>query len=89
MPAGISGTFEYNGDVYDRSTIARLASNYESLLGHVVADAGAPLSRLCEHLRRSDQEFGVRQAGEYNLRARSTLLATKRKTIAVAGPQDD
>jgi non-ribosomal peptide synthetase component F len=88
MPSGISGTFEYNVAVYDRSTIARLASNYESLLGHVMADAAAPLSRLCEQLRRSDQEFGVRQAEEYNLRARKTLLATKRKAIAVAGPQD-
>lgn len=89
MPAGISGTFEYNGDVYDRSTIARLASSYQSLLGHVMADAAAPLSRLCEQLRRSDREFGVRQADEYNLSARRTLLATKRKIIAVAGPQDD
>ncbi len=89
LPAGISGTFEYSGDVYDRSTIARLASNYESLLGHVAADSAAPLSRLCGQLRQSDQEFGQRQAEEYNVRARRTLLATKRKIIAVAGPQDD
>jgi hypothetical protein len=89
MPAGISGTFEYNGDVYDRSTIARLASNYEGLLGHAVADASAPLSRLCEQVRRTDQEFGVRQADEYNLRARKTLLAAKRKIITVAGPLDE
>ena len=89
MPTGFSGTFEYSSDVYDRSTIARLVSNYESLLGHVTADVAAPLSRLCEQLRRSDQEFVGRQADEYNLRARKTLMATKRKIIAVAGPQDD
>jgi hypothetical protein len=88
MPTGFSGTFEYSSDVYDRSTVARLASNYESLLGHATADPEAPLSRLCEQLRRSDQEFVGRQADEYNLRARKTLMAAKRKIIAVAGPQD-
>jgi non-ribosomal peptide synthetase component F len=89
MPDRITGTFEYNSDVYDRSTMARLASNYESLLEHVTADPAAPLSRLCAQLRQSDHEFGQRQAEEYNVRARRTLLATKRKIIAVAGPQDD
>lgn len=89
LPAGITGTFEYSDDVYDRSTVGRLVNNYESQLKHAVAHPDAPLAGLREQLRQSDQEFCARQAADYNLRARKTLMATRRKIIAVAGPQDD
>ncbi len=32
VPEGISGTFEYNADLFDSETIARLAANFEQLL---------------------------------------------------------
>ena len=41
---GLDAMFEYDTDLFDESSIERLASHYEHLLGEIVADPGLPLS---------------------------------------------
>ncbi|MGE5755363.1 MAG: non-ribosomal peptide synthetase, partial [Planctomycetaceae bacterium] len=45
-PAGLIGNFEYNTDLFDEATIARMARHYQTLLEGIVADPDQPLSRL-------------------------------------------
>ncbi|RKG80159.1 amino acid adenylation domain-containing protein [Corallococcus exercitus] len=44
-PEGIAGSFEYNTDLFDRTTIARLGDHLRLLLETVVADPSARLAR--------------------------------------------
>jgi non-ribosomal peptide synthetase component F len=39
-PAGLRGAFQYATDLFDRGTIERLASNFDTLLEGIVADPG-------------------------------------------------
>ena len=43
---GLSILFEYNTDLFDRSTIERMLDHFETLLGGIVARPDAPLSQL-------------------------------------------
>lgn len=43
---GLEGCFEYNTDLYHPSTVARLASVFQSLLEAIVADARRPVGQL-------------------------------------------
>ena len=45
-PEGLRGWFEYNSDVFERSTIARLAEHMQTLLAGIIADPAQPLSSL-------------------------------------------
>jgi aspartate racemase len=44
--AGLSGTLEYNTDLFDAATMARLADHWQTLLAGVVSDPGQRLSDL-------------------------------------------
>ncbi|HKH43825.1 MAG TPA: amino acid adenylation domain-containing protein, partial [Thermoanaerobaculia bacterium] len=43
---GIGGAFEYNADLFDETTIQRLAGRFHTLLKGIAADPGRPLSEL-------------------------------------------
>ncbi|MEU6127477.1 amino acid adenylation domain-containing protein, partial [Streptomyces sp. NPDC047123] len=45
-PAGIAGTLEYNGDLFDHGTAAALAARLERVLRALLADPDAPVSRI-------------------------------------------
>ncbi len=45
-PEGLRGYFEYNTDLFDATTIARMAGHFQILLEGVVADPGQHLSAL-------------------------------------------
>jgi amino acid adenylation domain-containing protein len=45
-PNGIVGVMEYNTDIFDRATIARMQRHYENLLRAALADPQEKLSRL-------------------------------------------
>ncbi|MFF3640054.1 non-ribosomal peptide synthase/polyketide synthase [Streptomyces sp. NPDC002564] len=45
-PAGIAGTLEYNGDLFDHGTAAALAARLERFLRALLADPDAPVSRI-------------------------------------------
>ncbi|QGM46682.1 non-ribosomal peptide synthetase [Methylocystis heyeri] len=42
-PDRLKARFEYDADLFDRSTIARLASNFESYLGNLLDDPAQPI----------------------------------------------
>jgi amino acid adenylation domain-containing protein len=46
MEDGLSGTIEYNTDLFDEGTIGRLADHFEQLLGSIAANPDERLSRL-------------------------------------------
>jgi amino acid adenylation domain-containing protein/non-ribosomal peptide synthase protein (TIGR01720 family) len=43
---GLSGYFEFSTDLFDESTIVRMADHFRTLLGGVIADPGVRISRL-------------------------------------------
>jgi amino acid adenylation domain-containing protein len=45
-PAGIKGGFQYCSDLYERSTIERIARHFTSLIEAIAANPNAPLSEL-------------------------------------------
>ena len=45
-PSGLTGNFEYNTDLFEAETIARLAEHFETLLEGIVADPRQKLSDL-------------------------------------------
>lgn len=45
-PDGISGTLEYNTDLFGRETAERMVDHYRNLLGAMIAQPEAPLERL-------------------------------------------
>ncbi|MCZ6821122.1 MAG: condensation domain-containing protein [Calditrichaeota bacterium] len=46
IPEGISGTFEYNADLFDASTIARMIALFEILLKRIIGQPDARLEEL-------------------------------------------
>ncbi|HMG22341.1 MAG TPA: amino acid adenylation domain-containing protein, partial [Kofleriaceae bacterium] len=45
-PAGLVTTWEYNTDLFDGSTIARMAAHYASLLERMIAEPDRPIAQL-------------------------------------------
>ncbi len=45
-PTGLEGTFEYNTDLFDAATMARMAGHLRAVLEAVVADANRPVREL-------------------------------------------
>jgi amino acid adenylation domain-containing protein len=45
-PAGLAGVFEYATDLFDRTTIERIASHFRTLLQGIVADPDCPIEQL-------------------------------------------
>jgi amino acid adenylation domain-containing protein len=43
---GIEGTLEYNADLFDAATVARMVAHFERLLAHVAGDPSQPLSAI-------------------------------------------
>ncbi|MDB6024686.1 MAG: amino acid adenylation enzyme/thioester reductase family protein [Verrucomicrobiales bacterium] len=43
---GLSGIFEYNTDLFDKETIGRMASHFQSLIAAAAADPSRPISEL-------------------------------------------
>ncbi len=43
---GLAGTLQYNADLFDAATIARMAGHFETLLAAIATDPALPVSRL-------------------------------------------
>jgi len=52
----LTGTFEYNADLFDAATITRMASHFETLLESIAARPDARLSELCETLIEDEKK---------------------------------
>lgn len=62
MPEGLHGIFEYNTDLFDATTIDRMATHFRQLLEGVVADANRRLSDL--PMLGNDEQSQVLSFGE-------------------------
>jgi acyl carrier protein len=78
----VASSWQYNPDLFDENTIARLASSYEALLQSAVSNPKARVSSLCELLaeadrtRRGSEQVKVQKAGLEKLKA------IRRKAVA-------
>jgi amino acid adenylation domain-containing protein/FkbM family methyltransferase len=73
---GLLVTFKYNADLFDASTIERMAGLFERVLRRVAVEPEARLSDLDEMLAETDRESRASQAQEH-----ASVLEQKLKTI--------
>jgi len=67
----LTGTIEYNADLFDAPTIIQMASHFETLLKSIVARPDARLNELCEMLVEDEKKQRIvekKEREESNLR---------------------
>jgi len=80
----VVGWWQYNPDLFDESTISRLATSYELILQAAISNPKARVSSLCELLaeadktRRGSDQVKVQKAGLEKLKK------IRRKAVADA-----
>src|SRR3712207_7577210 len=62
-PQGLTGTLEYNADLYEQATVERMAGHLRVLLEAVTASPGTPLAAL--PLLRSEEHTSELQSRQY------------------------
>lgn len=79
-PEVISGGFEYKTDLFEASTIARMAEHFEILLDAVVTHPEVRLNKLREILNQVDKQQHLTMAQVYQNTVRQKLLNIKHKS---------
>ncbi len=79
MPAGICGTMEYARDLYDASTMERMARRYEALLTAVVERPESRLSDLVAGLQRAELDRAASAEQSYEHSMKSKLKSIRRR----------
>ncbi|HEX5735288.1 MAG TPA: condensation domain-containing protein [Blastocatellia bacterium] len=79
IPEGLFGSFFYNTDLFEASTIARMAEDYETLLRTVAARPGARLGELQEMLSQENQRKRALRLNELKRSNLQRLKAVRRK----------
>jgi len=80
-PDGLAGSITYAVDLFDGSTVARMASHFETLLRAAVAAPGARLSELTEILAREEREERARREEELRKQRGNKLKNVERRMI--------
>lgn len=57
----VAATFQYNSDLFEASTVARIADDYAALLAAVLADPGQPVATLPASLGEARRSASARQ----------------------------
>ncbi|HJX29382.1 MAG TPA: condensation domain-containing protein, partial [Thermoanaerobaculia bacterium] len=57
----VAATFQYNSDLFEAVTVARIADDYAALLGAVLADPGQPVAALPASLGEARRSASARQ----------------------------
>jgi non-ribosomal peptide synthetase component F len=81
---GIAGGFEYNSDLFEPSTMARLARHYETILKQVSADPDTKLSELKTMLDESESQSQATKITEQKRVMREKLKSAQRKVTAIS-----
>lgn len=79
---GISGIWLYNPDLFDASTIARMAGLYQLVLEKATANPALRLGQLSELLAEEDHLHRASQHREFQELSLQKLKSVKRKTIS-------
>lgn len=77
---GINGCFEYKTDLFESSTIVRMAEQLETLLRCVITQPDIQLNQLVEKLKESDYQKQLNQEKEYKNTVRQKLMKIKQKS---------
>jgi non-ribosomal peptide synthetase component F len=80
-PAGLKGSFEYRTDLFERSSVARLAVCFETLLQTIVAQPEASLNALMETLLEADEGRQKLKQKELEQAGLSKLKQARRKVV--------
>jgi amino acid adenylation domain-containing protein/FkbH-like protein len=78
---GVSGIWLYNPDLFDLSTISRMAALYQSVLEKATASPGMRLSELLDLLADEEQQYHASQHKQVQELSLQKLKSVKRKTI--------
>jgi amino acid adenylation domain-containing protein len=78
---GVSGVWLYNPDLFDGTTIARMAGLYQLLLEKATANPAMRLSQLLEVLAEEDQQLRASQHKEFQQLSLQKLKSAKRKAV--------
>jgi len=77
----------YSTELFDRTTILRLAGNYETLLEYALGKPSTRLSEL-EIYREEDKKRLEKEKNERRRSQRSRLLAAEPKTVGPPAPEE-
>jgi non-ribosomal peptide synthetase component F len=78
-PGGLGGWIEYNRDLFEEATIARMAGHYEALLARTVAEPEVRLGELRELLDEKDRQEGATKRQEYRKTVQEKLQHIRRR----------
>jgi non-ribosomal peptide synthetase component F len=81
-PAGLTGSFEYKTDLFEATTIARWARDFETLLQNLVAQPNPRLNTLVETLMAADQQYQLSTESELKQVSLHKLKQVKRRAIS-------
>jgi amino acid adenylation domain-containing protein len=84
-PQGLKGFFEYKTDLFDPTTIARMAVIFETLLATVIEQPDLKLSQLVEILDEAEQKQQILKNQEFKQARRQKLGNVGRKAITGIG----
>jgi amino acid adenylation domain-containing protein len=78
---GVSGIWLYNPDLFDATTIVRMAGLYQAVLEKVTANPAMRLSELLASLAEEGQQHRASQHKEFQEAGLQKLKSIKRKTV--------
>jgi amino acid adenylation domain-containing protein len=84
----VVGRWVYNPDLFDASTIARMATVYETLLRAVSLESNVPLSRICGTLSEAEQRLREAEQKSFHETSLRKLKGARRK-VAMAPTNAD
>ena len=82
IPEGLSGCFEYNTDLFEATTIARMVGHFQTLLGKIVAEPDIKLDALAESFAKAEKEQQTIKAKEFEASNLQMLKNIKRKRLS-------
>jgi non-ribosomal peptide synthetase component F len=80
-PQGIKGSFEYSPDLFNKSTIQRMAEDYETLLKLVVSKPEARLDELLDHIDEKDRRQRQLRRETHERSSKEKLRNMKRRVV--------
>ncbi|MBW4625289.1 MAG: AMP-binding protein [Brasilonema octagenarum HA4186-MV1] len=80
-PEGLNGSFEYKTDLFDATTITRMANHFEILLHHIVTQPEIKLNELTAILAEADKKQQQVQQKELESISLQKLRLSKRTAI--------
>ncbi|NIV00718.1 MAG: condensation protein [Phycisphaerae bacterium] len=89
IPEGISGTFEYNADLFEDATIARMIELFEVLLKNIIAQPNAGLQTLKDLFDEKVKVISTQNMQQERKKANFQKLRTTKRKATIAIERED